>query len=42
MYNGSSWLFPRLPFEQKYKAMNRSGNVTSKREARMNQRMNTT
>lgn len=26
MYNGSSWLFTRLPFEQKYKTMNRPGN----------------
>lgn len=26
MYNRSSWLFTRLPFEEKYKTMNRSGN----------------
>lgn len=26
MYNGSSWLFTRLPFEQKYETMNRPGN----------------
>lgn len=26
MHNGSSWLFTRLPFEQKYKTMNRPGN----------------
>lgn len=26
MYNGPSWLFTRLPFEQKYKTMNRPRN----------------
>lgn len=38
MYNRSSWLFTRLPFEEKYKTMNRSGNEIKK--TIFNQNMN--
>ena len=30
MYNGTCWLFPRLPLEQKYQAMNRPENESQR------------